>query len=323
MNLTPHAGGTRSQTGTDLGFGEFSSQRHHRLVNRDGSLNVQRAHRSLTDFVSYDRLLLMSWPRFFLLLTCFFVILNGIFGAAYLACGKDALALNGPDLKVSATWRAFFFSVHTFATIGYGNIIAVGLPANLIVTVEALIGLLTYAIATGLLFARFARPLSRIRFSQYAAISPTSPGVPALQIRLTNPTRSEMIQLKANLVFSFFDDSRTPVRRYIPLTLDGDAVAFMPLVWTLVHPIDNNSPLFGLDAEHLQASRAEILLNTTGIDEVSAQTVYSRISYTAAEIVWNAKHADIYIRDDDLNLLGIDLSRFDEITPVNARAEAP
>ena len=272
------------------------------------------------DSVSYDRLLLMSWPRFFVLVTFSFILLNVIFGAAYLACGKQALALNGPDIKVSDVWRAFFFSVHTFATIGYGNIVAIGLPANLLVALEALVGLLAYAIATGLLFARFSRPLARIRFSRYAAIAPDAAGNSALEIRLANPTRTEMIQLKAGLLFSFFDNSLTPAaRRFFPLSLEREAVAFMPLIWTLTHPIDKNSPLFGLDAARLNATRAEILLNMAGIDEVSAQSVYSRTSYTAADIVWNAKHSDIYIRDADSNLLGIDLSRFDEMIPLESR----
>ncbi|MBV8573396.1 MAG: hypothetical protein JO319_22465, partial [Acidobacteriaceae bacterium] len=251
------------RTNSDLGFSDALPRHQPRLVNRDGTINVERARRKLTDYGTYGGLLQVSWPGFFLLLSLFFVSANLIFGMAYLACGKGALSLNGPDPHINAAWRAFFFSVHTFATIGYGNIVAIGLPANLLVAIESLVGLLTYAIATGLLFARFARPLSRVRFSRYAAIGPTSRGYKALQIRLTNPTRSEMIQLKANLVLSLFDDGPNPLRRYVPLPLERDSVAFMPLLWTLVHPIDKNSPLFGLDTDLLTVTRAEILLNVT------------------------------------------------------------
>jgi inward rectifier potassium channel len=192
--------------------------------------------------------------------------------------------------------RASFFSVQTFATIGYGQVSPVGLAANLTVTLESLIGLLGFALATGLLFARFSRPTAKIIFSRNAIIAPYH-GINAFEFRITNARSNQIIEVEAKVLFSRFElvDGRS-VRRFYPLPLERDKVAFLPLSWTIVHPIDEESPLRGLDADHMHDTNAEFLILLTGIDETFSQTVHTRSSYKAEEMVWDAKFSDIYRR---------------------------
>ncbi len=280
----------------DLGFGRVVSERRNlRLLNRDGTFNVSRSRvpwlRALT---SYYGLLTMSWPRFFALLTIGYFALNFLFAAAYLACGNGALQ---GDPGTSPFARAFFFSVHTSATIGYGNVHPVGLPANLLVTAEAFSGLMGFALGTSLLFARFSRPTAEIAFSRNAVIAPYR-GITALEFRIMNRRRSELIDVRARVVLSRFEEKQgRRARVYYPLSLEREAVAFFPANWTVVHPIDETSPLFNWTAERVAESQAELLVLLTAVDETFSETVHSRTSYAAGEIVWNAVFVPMFIED--------------------------
>jgi inward rectifier potassium channel len=211
--------------------------------------------------------------------------------------------------------QAFFFSIQTFATIGYGQIGPNGLAANMVVTVEALVGLMYQALATGLLFARFARPSVSILFSDRAVIAPYGTGQ-ALQFRIANRRRSEIIELQAQVLFSAMEDQRgTMVRRYWPLPLERNKVTFFPLSWTIVHPIDETSPLAGKTREELEAKRAEILVLLSGIDETFEQTVHARSSYRIDEIVWNARFRSMFVTTDEEADVSVDVSLLHEIEP--------
>jgi inward rectifier potassium channel len=301
---------TAEERDRDLGFGSVvSQQRHIRLLNRDGTFNVAR-RRTLLDSLSYYSLLMISWPRFMALVIAVYVGLNAVFAAFYVLCGPKALQTAAGQELQPPFLKAFFFSVHTFSTIGYGNILPVGLAANIVVSVESLFGLLGFALATGLLFARFSRPTAKILFSDRALIAPYQ-GITSLQFRIINARRNQLIELGARVLFSRFEDSGgNRVRRYYELTLERARVVFFPLAWTIVHPIDEKSPMYGLTQEELIASDAEFLILLTGIDETFAQTVHARSSYRADELVWNAKFANLYIYDDDGHIVGVDMNRF-------------
>src|SRR6185369_13888435 len=204
--------------------------------------------------------------------------------------GPDALAGPGSHMLGGRFSQAFFFSIQTFATIGYGQIGPNGFLANTLVTFEALVGLMSQALATGLLFARFSRPTASILFSRRAIVAPYGDGQ-SLQFRIANRRRNEIIQLEAQVLFSFkLPDGRGgAIRRYMLLPLERNKVTFFPLSWTIVHPIDQASPLAGKSAEDLLNSEAEILVLLSGIDETFAQTVHARSSYRAEEILWNMR----------------------------------
>jgi inward rectifier potassium channel len=206
--------------------------------------------------------------------------------------------------------RAFFFSVQTFATIGYGQIGPDGFAANMVVTIEALAGLIYQALATGLLFARFSRPTASILFSRSAIIAPYRDGL-SLQFRIANRRRNEIIELEAQVLFSAMqpDGRGGRVRRYARLPLERDRVTFFPLSWTIVHPIDDKSPFAGATPEDLVAREAEILILLTGVDETFEQTVHARSSYRAEDLVWNVRFASMFIDADGRKGVQVDISK--------------
>lgn len=309
----------REDENRDLGFGsKVAGESRRRLLNRDGSFNVARTGLNpLAAFSLYQSLLQLSWPKFFGFVVVGYLIANSFFALAYLACGSGAL-LAPENLHIgNRFWEAFFFSVHTMATIGYGNITPVGIAANLIVTFEALFGLLAFALITGMLFSRFSRPTAKILFSDNAVIAPYR-GITAFEFRITNGRCNELIELHATVMYSQFEDhDGRRVRRFYPLQLERERVAFFNLSWTLVHPIDESSPLFGKTEHELLASDAEVLILLTGIDETFSQTVHTRSSYKAEEVVWKAKFGDIYNPPTPTGRLTIDVRKLHSIERLN------
>ena len=204
----------------DLGFGAVVAQEsRQRFLNRDGSFNVaRRGLRAASSLSLYHTLLTTTWTRFMALVVASYLLLNAAFGAAYVLCGPGALV--GPGEP--GALRAFFFSVETFSTIGYGIVSPAGLAANLVVTLEALVGLLWLALATGLLFARFSRPTARILFSARAVVAPYRGGT-AFEFRIANARSSQLIEVEAKVLFARFEQVNgggRAVRRLNPLQLE-------------------------------------------------------------------------------------------------------
>ncbi|HVG22419.1 MAG TPA: ion channel [Blastocatellia bacterium] len=306
----------------DLGFGAVvAGESRQRLLNRDGSFNVSREGLSFWASLSvYHSLLTMPWWKFLTAVTASYVFLNVVFAVAYILCGPDALENSVNANLGNGFARAFFFSVETFATIGYGNIAPVGLAPNVLVTIESLFGLLGFALATGLLFARFSRPTAQIIFSRSAIIAPYR-DVTAFEFRITNARRNQIIELEAKVLFARFEkDGGHNVRRFYPLALERERVTFFPLSWTIVHPITEASPLYGLTREDLLESNSEFLILLTGIDETFSQTVHTRSSYQAGEVVWDAKFSDVFNRRADAETLTIDVRRLHLIERVGSPA---
>ena len=297
----------------DLGFGAVVARASkERLLNRDGSFNVKREGLPFGASLSlYHALLTMTWPRFLGVVVLYFLAVNAVFGAVYAALGPGALDSADPWLGTGFV-RGFFFSVETFSTVGYGQISPRGLGANIVVTVEILSGLLSVTLATGMLFARIARPTARILFSRSAVIAPYR-GITAFEFRIANVRRNQILELQAKVLFSRLEGG---VRRFHTLDLERESVVFFPLSWTIVHPISESSPLRGLTKEDLRACDAEFLVLLTGIDETFAQSVHARSSYKFDEIVWNAKFASIMKLPGDGQSVGIDVGHIHEIEPV-------
>ena len=304
-------GPLREEDLRDLGFGAVvASESRLRLLNRDGTFNVDRRGRGFFASISpYHSLLTMTWRTYFGLVVAAYIVTNILFACAYVLCGPGGLEVSGS--RGASFLEAFFFSVQTLATIGYGRIAPVGLAANTIVTVESLVGLLGFALAAGILFARFSRPLADIVFSQHAIIAPYR-DMRAFEFRIANRRTNEVLELQAQVLFSLLEGPER-ARRFYPLSLERQKVVFFPLTWTVVHPIDGSSPLRGLTHQNLVEADAEILILLTGIDETFSQTVQARSSYKPDEIVWNAKYTDIYQRPRGGGLLSVDIARIHEI----------
>jgi len=298
---------------SDLGFGSvIARESRRRLLNRDGSFNVAREGlRPFSSLSLYHFLLTVSWPRFLALVSLGYLVVNLIFAAAFVACGPGALA--GRVEPGGKLLNAFFFSVQTFATIGYGSLIPTSLPANLLVTLESVVGLLGFALATGLVFARFSRPTARILFSDRAIIAPYGSGT-GLMFRIANARSSQIIDLEAKVIMSRFESGIG--RNFYTLDLERDRVAFFPLSWTIVHPIDERSPFFGIGPEDLTNCGMEILVLLQGIDEIFSQTVHARSSYEGEEVIWGAQFRNIFNPPGPDGVLTIDLGRLHDFEKV-------
>lgn len=303
----------------DLGFGSVVGRvSRQRLLNPDGSFNVTRTGLGVFETIApYQQMLTMSWSGFLGAVGLAYLGLNMVFAVAFLLCGPTALEGQGADMLGGTFGRAFFFSVQTFATIGYGQIGPNGWLPNAIVTVEALVGLMFQALATGLLFARFSRPTASILFSKSALIAPYGGGE-SLQFRIANRRKNQIIQLEAQVLISLLEDDGRGgrVRRYYALPLERNKVTFFPLSWTIVHPINETSPLAGKTAEELARTEAEVLVLLSGIDDTFAQTVHARSSYRADEIVWGARFVTLFEPGDHQQSLRVDISRLHDYEQV-------
>jgi inward rectifier potassium channel len=299
----------------DLGFGTIvGGVNEKRLLNRDGSFNPRRKGLPILSSLSlYHYFLTLSWPRLFGVIVGAYAGANVAFALAYLACGANALVGTVPSAMGNAFWRAFFFSVETLATIGYGNVTPNGMPAHLVMTAESLAGLLFFAMATGILFARFSRPTAALRFSDRAIVTPYH-GMTAFMFRVANARSNQLVELEAKVLFSRIDGT---TRRYDELTLERSRVTFFPLSWTVVHPIDESSPLHGVTLAELAASDAEFMILITGTDETFSQTVHARSSYKPDEIVYGHRFVSVYNPVDRSGIVSIDVRRLSETEPAS------
>lgn len=296
----------------DLGFGSVVSREStRRLLNRDGTFNVRRKGLGFFSSLSvYHFLLNVSWPRFLGLTAALYIGLNTLFALGYGALGPGALA-GGDGSAVTGFGSAFFFSVHTLATIGFGHIVPGTVGADVLVTVESLLRLLSFGLAAGLIFARFSRPTARIIFSDRAVIAPYR-DITALEFRVVNSRSNEIVELNARVILAQ-RRGRGQVRDFEKLALERTRVAFFPLAWTIVHPIDESSPLYGVTREQLLSSDAEILVQLVGIDETFSQPVHARSSYTAAEIAFGSRFTDMFDHEADGHLLSVDVGRLHDV----------
>jgi inward rectifier potassium channel len=310
--------GTAEEEFKDLGFGtEVARGAQQRLLNRDGSFNVVRE--GLNPFSSmslYHWLLTISWPKFLGFVTLSYIVVNTLFAFAFLSCGPDALQSSSTSFAGQPFYRAFFFSVDTFATIGYGNIIPMGLAANTLVAIEALVYILGIALATGVVFNRFSRPSARIIYSRNAIVAPYRDRT-ALEFRIANARSSQLIEVQIQVILTKIERVNGVVlRKFYDLGLERQRVVFFALSWTVVHPINAESPMHGLTRQDLLNADAELLILLTGTDETLSQTVHSRSSYKADEIVWGAKFANMFMRTEADGIVGMNVSRIHDIEMV-------
>ncbi len=307
------------QRDRDLGFGAVVSQhRRHRLLNRNGTFNVVRSGLDLVETLAPHYLLKMEWPTFIGLITVGYLVLNTLFAALFVALGPDAL--KGPGASMLGDYRfvqAFFFSVETFVTISYGQLAPNGVAANVLAEAVAVVGMVYHAVSIGLLFARFARPRPTIVFSDFAVIAPYGEGQ-AFEFRIANARSSDIIELEAQVLFSSFQPNGRgdTTRQFIPIPLERNSVVFFPLAWTVVHPIDQSSPFYGMTRKDLEHIGAEVLVLLSGIDETFEQTVHARSSYLPEDIVWGARFTSIFLPPEPDAPVSIDIGRIHDIEPV-------
>jgi len=280
-----------------------------RAINHDGSFNVHRKGQRWDDSNLYLNLIDTTWLRFFTFVLLAFLAVNLIFASAYVMLGPGHL--QGAEPEMDAFANAFFFSVHTLTTVGYGNVFPRGTWANLLSAIEAATGLMIFAIFTGLLYGRFSRPTARIVFSDQALIAPYQDGT-SLQFRVANARDNVLMDLEARVLLMTVDTSDGELKRnYFDLNLERRRVYFFPLTWTIVHPIDSESPLYRKTREDLANTAAEVLILVQGFDDTFSQTVHARYSYRHDEIVWGAKFVPAFSVDRNGDLI-LEVDRINE-----------
>ena len=283
-----------------------------RIVKRDGRLNIV----GMGAWYSYWRepyhlLLTIPWAGFLALVALGYVAANALFALAYLA-GGDGIENARPGNFLDA----FFFSVQTMASIGYGAMHPRTPYANAVVTIESLVGLMGLAMGTGLGFARFSRPTARVLFSRVAVIAPFD-GVPTLMFRAANQRRNQILeaQLRVRLTRDEVNAEGQFMRRVHDLKLVRSQNPMFSLSWTAMHQIDEYSPLYGATPETLAAAETTIVITLSGIDETVYQTIYTRHIYATHEILWNMRFADILLMMPD-GQRHVDYSHFHDVIPL-------
>jgi len=261
--------------------------------------------RALDDLYHY--LVTASWPALIGIIALAFIIANLVFAVGYYLDGgvENARYRSFADM--------FFFSVQTMATIGYGKMVPVTLFSNILVSIEALTGLLALALMTGLVFAKFSRPTARVRFSRYVVVGPRD-GTRSLMIRMANMRANRIVEANIHVVFARNETTveGESIRRFHDLTMTRNRSAMFLLSWTAVHRIVEGSPLFGQTHDSLADSQPEIVVSITGLDETFSQTIHARHLYELDEIIWGARFADVLILHPD-GSRSIDYTRFDDV----------
>jgi inward rectifier potassium channel len=268
-----------------------------RIINHDGSFNVRRRGTGWRDVNPYLAMVSTTWPRFFGVILILYVLVNTLFAAVYFSLGPGALSANAPAMGFGRFAQCVFFSSQTLTTVGFGALAPRSQTANLIAAFEALCGLLGFAVATGLLFGRVSRPSARIGFSNRALISPYQDGT-SFQFRMVNRRANSLIEPACTLMLMTVDRSDGEMKReFRILKLEREKIMLFPLTWTVVHPIDRESPLWGKSQEELKSLQAEFLVLVKAWDETFSQTVHQRFSYRFSEVVWGGRFKPSFVVD--------------------------
>ncbi len=287
------------KSNADTGFGTSADTHGGRFINKDGSYNVIKRGIPLISRVSFFyKMLTMPALKFLMLLVTFFISINFIFSVAYLSLNDSEFTGVLPGSFIHHFFELFFFSIQTFTTVGYGRINPDGYFAGAISSVEALTGLTSYALITGILYGRFSRPRAYLSFSKHALITPYH-DITGLMFRFVSYKENHnLTNVEVTVTFGITEPD-TKQFKFYRLPLERERVDSLPMNWTVVHPINDDSPLHGFSANDLKAADAEVYVLVRGFDDVFSNTVLQRTSYRYDEIVFNAKFEKMFYENED------------------------
>jgi inward rectifier potassium channel len=280
----------------ELGFGKTLTD-SGRMMNPNGVFNVERERFGYWDNTYFHLMMMPGW-QFFVLALSGFMLLNVLFSVIYYLIGIEHLHGTTPGNLYHELMQAYFFSSQTLTTVGYGHISPDGLPTNVIASFESFLGLLAFALISGLLYGRFSRPVARIAFSEKILVAPYRSGQ-GLMFRMVNAARSELIETEVQVILTVNqrEENGNISRRFFALPLEIAKVSFFSLSWTIVHDITENSPMYGFSQQDLIDAMGEFLILVKGTDEANQQMVHVRHSYTGEEMAWNARFLPVIGRN--------------------------
>jgi inward rectifier potassium channel len=307
-----------SPTDNTTGFGTNRSWYGGRLVHKNGRPNIEKRGTGFFEKYSWYHtfLLLPSWKFFSVLLTTY-IIINLFFASLYFLIGIEHLQGIIGTTPLDQFTECFFFSTQTFTTLGYGRISPVGFLASGLATFEAFLGLLNFAIATGLFYGRFSRPQAFLKFSHNAIISPYKQGI-AFMFRMA-PVKNNYLsnaEVKLTLAITVEEDGKK-LNKFFPLELELNKVNALNLSWTIVHAIDDKSPLAGFSMSDLSEYNAEIIVFVESFDDLFSNTVLARTSYIGSEIVRGAKFTPMYHQSGKGDRTVLELDKLNQFVPAD------
>ena len=308
---------TKAKSENNTGFGSNSSNYGGRFLTKNGNANVRKDGIGFIESISwYHTMLNIPRWKFLFIILLFYVVVNLFFAILYFLIGVEHLNGITANTNLEKFGQAYFFSVQTYTTVGYGNINPTGFLASFVSSIEALIGLLTFAIATGLFYGRFSRPSAFVRFSENAIIAPYQNGK-ALMFRLAPYKNTNLVDAEMRLTLGIsVEENGVVVNKFYTLPLEMERVNALTLSWTIVHPIDEESPLFGFKESDYKNIQGEFLVFFKTFEDMYSSTVVKRTSYTFSEVVYGAKFVSMFTRSsqNDKTLLHLDkLNAFERV----------
>lgn len=308
----------KAKAENNTGFGSNSQNYGGRFVNKNGNANIQKVGIGFLDSISWYHIMLKipRWKFFFIIILFYFTV-NLFFASIYLLVGVENLRGVDSITRMDKFGEAFFFSVQTFTTVGYGHISPSGFLASFVAAVEALSGLLSFAIATGLFYGRFSKPNAYIQFSENALIAPYKDGK-GLMLRMVPHKNTNLSDAEAYITVGIMvEEEGVSLNKFYSLPLEMNRINSLTLSWTLVHPIDENSPLFNLNATDYQQTIGEVMVHVKAFDDMYSSTVVKRTSYTFNEIVYGAKFLPMYDKNESNTKTILHLDYLNKFTNVN------
>lgn len=305
----------KAKTEINTGFGSNSADYGGRFVNKDGKPNIQKRGIPFLESISwYHTLLSISKWKFLFIIFAFFIIVNLFFAGIYYFNGVEHLSGMNTDSELRKFGEAFFFSAQTFTTVGYGRISPTGFGTSAIAAFEALIGLLSFALATGLFYGRFSRPKAYLKFSDNAIIAPYK-NITALMLRVAPFKNTMLTDAEAKLTLGMIvEENGMVTNKFFPLELEFDKASALTLNWTIVHPITENSPLYNFSAEDFANTNGEMIIFIKAFDDMFSNMVVTRSSYIFKEIVVGAKFVSMYHRNADGSRTILELEKLSSFT---------
>lgn len=307
-----------SKTNNDTGFGVNANSYGGRFINKDGTFNLEKEGLSFwSRFSVFHAMINMPRWKFISVIVLFFISINLLYTIIYISLGVNELQGYYSTDNWARIKEIFFFSTETFTTVGYGRVNPVGDGANMVAAFEAMTGFLSFAIATGLFYGRFSKPKAFLKFTDAALIAPFQEKE-ALMFRFVSYKDNHSLtnaEVKVNLSLLAVENGKS-VYKFYELNLERNHVDLLPMNFTVVHPIDETSPLLGLNYDDMRAADVEIYVLVRAFDETYSSTVLQRTSYTYAEIKFRAKFVPMYRESPDGKTTIIELHKLNEYKEV-------
>lgn len=297
----------------ELGFGQNAYAKSTRLISPKGEFNVEKGGLKFWQSLDiYHELISMKWWNFLGVITFVFFLANLLFASFYYASGLESIAGHESKPGLDHFITSFYFSTQSITTVGYGELYPNSNATSILAAVESFIGLLGFALATGLMFARFSRPSRNLIYSDKALISPYQ-DINGLMFRFAGGSKNQLIEAEVDVVISYWSAKKNQ-RVFKGANLERKKINFFSMSWTIVHPIDEKSPIHGWNEEDFKEKQVELIIMFKAFDDTYVRQVYDRMSYVSDEIDWGMKFSQIY-NDSTKGKITVDMDKLSKVEP--------